>query len=235
MRKPTRLSETRRGDVRGWPPSAGNLKLYLNPVVSFNAPSATYPDSSGNNAAANLSGTSWNESTGRRALNSSGGYCLFSDSAALSPTAQITIAQWIRPTANGAAGNTTCTLFKGDISVLSPQSYGFLWLNTGEINFRWANGSALDGITPGSSPLNTWTHWCCTFASGVVRCYRDGFYLTGKTSTVTSLQDNSSPLAIGSGLITGAGNSPFPGYIGITLIYDRALSDGEVYDLYRRW
>lgn len=94
---------------------------------------------------------------------------------------------------------------------------------------RWENNTFLNSARNTSGPLadDTWHHLTCTYDGSDIKLYLNGI-LISTNSTAADIIDNDGLLTIG-GDETG---SELSGYIDDVRIYDRALSDSEVEELY---
>lgn len=89
-------------------------------------------------------------------------------------------------------------------------------------------------INPGISPSNEWEHLCCIFdsAENLMKFYINGKQV-GSRSPVTSLYSTTQPMVIGSRIKTAVNyDLNFNGAIDDVRIYNRALTENEILELY---
>jgi len=102
---------------------------------------------------------------------------------------------------------------------------------------RWefwiGNGSGWVKLLGPSISLNTWYHLIALYSSGQLRLYVDTV-LYGSLSETLS-KNTTSPLRIGAGATEGSPRYFFKGIIDEVRIYNRALSETEISDLYNHY
>lgn len=169
-------------------------------------------------------------------FNGSGDYISVADNNFLDLTTQGTLAAWIyinnyKPFAG--------IIHKGDNVSFSDEAYSLKFGSTGQDIKLFLNGT--DMLTISSLTIKTWYHITATWSPSGTKLYLDGNMITSTISTATVA--NSSGLNIGSQLPVLAGNNfinggidfgncPFDGKIDDVLIYNRALSDYEIAEIY---
>lgn len=187
----------------------------------------------------NTSSTAWgNGVTGKYnsslSFDGTDDYALVTDSASLSPTASVSISQWIYPTAAGGAGADVTTLMKGDIGVSTDQSYGFIFDNNRAISFRIGSTSTTDILTCNTVlTLNTWNHLVGVYNGTNMYVYLNGSLCTSASTAIAALKDTAESLSIGASVNNT--NTPvnyFTGRLDDTRIYSYALSANQIKRLF---
>jgi hypothetical protein len=182
------------------------------------------------------SATDWVSGKAGKALDYDGAddYLQISESATVSPTAAITVSQWIYPTAAGSAGGDLGPIWKGNVASGVDQSYGFLWLASRIISFRIGSASGIDSLDAvGALPLDTWTHVVGVYTGTTKLIYINGVLSDSSATSITAIKDTSQDLYIG-GTFATSNYRYFTGKIDETRIYNRALSATEVAALYAK-
>jgi glucose/arabinose dehydrogenase/chitodextrinase len=192
-------------------------------AYSFDAGSGTtVADVSGNGNTGTLTAATWVAGKYGGGLNFNGTTARVSvpASPSLALTNAMTLAAWIRPTAN-QNGWRTILQRQPDAYVLNASnSNGPLRPSGGGTlggSFQWVSG-------PTASPVNAWTHVAVTYDGSILRLYVNGIQVASKSASGT-IENSSSPLWIG-------GNNPygeyFNGSIDEARVYNRALSTAEI-------
>ncbi len=149
------------------------------------------------------------------------------DSASLDLTNAITLETWVSPQQLGSAGNNTILLFKGNIGVLTQQSYGMFYNNDGTVTFRVCDGSTcLNAGTGVVLPLNTFSHIVGTYDGTTVKFYVNGVLTNFFPFSLGTIFNSTNPLIIGSNAGT------FVGKMDEVSIYNRAITQGEVTSIF---
>lgn len=91
------------------------------------------------------------------------------------------------------------------------------------------NANASFGTLAGTIPLNAWVHLAGTFDGSAIRAYRDGALVSSTGLAGTTLHTGSMAVCFGRQIEVGAGMVGMLDEVGM---WDRALSDGEVSELY---
>ena len=136
--------------------------------------------------------------------------------AALNPTAALTLEAWVNPVSLPA----TSTIVRKDAQYL------LRVLNTGAVYFRiWKGGGLYDVTTAtGVVPIGAWSHVVATFNGATLTVYVDGVAV--KSVALTGAADSgTNPLYIASS--TGSYDY-FPGTVDEVAVYARALSAAQV-------
>jgi hypothetical protein len=167
-------------------------------------------------------------------------YIHVSDDDALDLSTEGTLAAWIFiHSYNDLAG----IIHKGDKGDFSDEAYSLqFWVdnggNDGKKRILFAltddSGNTYELKTPGNFHFNIglWYHVAATWDSTGMKLYVDGSESNSNKNVVT-VRNTDGGLNIGSQLIDGEsygsyGNCPFDGKIDDAVIYDRALSAGEI-------
>ncbi|PKI13148.1 LamG domain-containing protein [Colwellia sp. 12G3] len=148
-------------------------------------------------------------------------YVQVDDDDALDFTDELTITTWIYPTRLPTGNNLMSILSKDENYEFHVDSAGkiFWWWDTD--NFRTDNAVIVE--------LNKWYHIAITYKSGQQYIYVNG-QVAGDNDHLGLLNTNNDPLQIGQD--QGFNGRYFEGYIDEVKIYDGALSDTEVYDIF---
>jgi hypothetical protein len=132
----------------------------------------------------------------------------------------MTLAAWIRPTANQAGWRTILQRETDAYALNASNSKGALRPSGGATlggTFQWVSG-------PTASPVNAWTHVAVTYDGSILRLYVNGSQVA-TTAASGAIESTAGPLWIG-------GNSPygeyFQGIIDEARVYNRALSTTEI-------
>jgi|GEM_PF-6571748 len=151
----------------------------------------------------------------------------------LNPTQEFTIETWLflrQPISY--AGVVT----KGNLSTFE-ESYGlFIYGSSGKLSFivnGYGNSIGRTILVGPTVPLNTWVHAVATFSGTTMKIYMDG-YLRITKEHLMGIAPSLQPIQIGMYEKSSdpASTSGFNGLIDEVGIYNRALSDQEVFDLY---
>lgn len=154
------------------------------------------------------------------------------DSAALSPTAAVTLSLWFKGTVQNTSygNNSVAGIVNKDVGGATAQNppYGFQ-VSNGKLTFVVNNSSNVQaGVNAGGLIDNTWYHGVGTFDGTNLRIYLNGSLV--QSSTQTNLDDTTGLLRIGSQK-NGFGRY-FNGTIDEVRVYNRALNLSEVQALY---
>jgi len=204
----------------------------------------TASDSSGNGNDGTLNGdTSWTAGkVGSYALDfdGDGDYVEIADDDSLTPSSQITIAFWIYNRGGQMAGiwkYASCAADEG--SPGNSRAY-LMYIEDSSHKARLGifstvdNFDAIDSVS--TVPLNQWHHVAGTFNQGEAVVYIDGQLDNSTTLSVSSIMNDAQPLIIG-GSWEYCGEDSFQsalnGLADDVRIYDRALSAGEIWQLYQ--
>jgi len=149
------------------------------------------------------------------------------DSPSLHITSALTIDAWVNPS-NGDA-----IVLKGNFGTASGQPYGILvgatTATSEQIVFSIGNNSTFDRVASGSFiPLNAYTHIAGTYDGTTMRIYINGVLDMSKTTSIGTLNTiDTNPLRIGAG-----SSVPYNGAVDELEIFNRAISDTEVFNIY---
>lgn len=160
-------------------------------------------------------------------FNGSSAYVSVADNAAFKPTTAITIAFWIYWT-----GSTYSQIihrqdffaFKGyDISVDA----------TNQLQFGLGDGTANTYTFCGvnSVPLNTWTHFVCTWSNGgALTVYKNGSLLAVSSTFAGPISYAAGDLYFGRNSLAAGGY--FTGYLDEIRIYNTGITSGQALTMY---
>ncbi len=145
-------------------------------------------------------------------------YVSLGTSPTLTPSSAITMAAWTN------SNNDTLTqriLDKGTYFFRHQGKNVRCSIDTGSITILTTTGDHLKA--------NEWHHVACTWDGQNIRVYVDGVLIGGPTAKTGTMTDNGNQLRIGSDATHAL---PFSGKIDDVRLYNRALSDGEIKQLY---
>jgi hypothetical protein len=104
---------------------------------------------------------------------------------------------------------------------------------------KWESSSASNSPNYVSKPYtlsnNTWYHVAATYSAGTVKLFINGALQTTGTVANAELRSSAEPLYIGARYLPEADNAhyPFLGKIDEVRVYNRALSESEIQQLYQ--
>jgi len=181
-----------------------------------------------------IQGTTWTTGKINNALSFDGvnDYVNCGNGANLNPLNTISIAAWIYPNALTTEHHQTIVMREG----VAYQNYIF-WIPTREgsgdnLEFIVGTGSSNSFHTAGGViSAGKWQHVVVTMDGGRVLLYVDAVEKLNESET-NSFWQGIAPLVIGDRIRTGC-SDPFNGIIDDVRIYDRALSAGEIWQLYQ--
>lgn len=138
---------------------------------------------------------------------------------------------WINPSARAEAIRTL--IAQGGVGYGAFSTFYIAYTGGTNISFYLINtsGSVLFfNISQTLTPLNTWTHISANYNSGSFSAYTNGILrLTGSYVGPIRTSTGNYPTTIGSSI---APNQFFSGSIGITQVYNRALTPAEILQNY---
>lgn len=162
------------------------------------------------------------------------------DDDSLTPSSAITIALWLYNRGGQVAGiykYADCPDKTGHGSPGNSRAYYFVVNRSNRVDLCVHQARSIyDGITStGTVSLNQWHHIAATFDSGQAVVYIDGQPDNAKTLSVSSIMNDAQPLIIGGywEYCTPAFVNCLNGQVDDVRIYDRALSDEEIEQLYQ--
>jgi hypothetical protein len=155
------------------------------------------------------------------------------DNSLLEPgTGDFTVEAWINPTAY--AGSSRIVLAKTDGGNASDWGYGFRLSSVGSVFFEVGNGTTSTTSPTSTLNVNTWYQivgvWTNVAANTLV-LYVNGVSIGTRFHSFASIRNTTSPLYLGS-FNNGQFSQWFNGRIGITRIYNYALSTAEILSNY---
>lgn len=188
-----------------------------------------------NNGTLSGSGYGWHNATegvcrkgGCLSFSSAGGnYILFTSQLALN---SYTVLQWIN--ASGTGTTEECS-FSWENYPGSPRQMNIMSHNRGsnKIYYWEIQVGGTGGSSTNSSSLLQWTSIGSVRSSTTAKAYKNSTQIGGAI-TVASGSFTTSSLALGAHYYSSAANEKYNGYMDDTLIWNRALSDTEVANLY---
>ncbi len=186
----------------------------------------TWKDCSGYGNDGTLLGASFIDKDGLNTNGSGGNYVDITDSASIQLTTDFTLSAWVYPRESGVGS----IIAKGD-----PYREAFLLLlDSSQFRFYGSStGAAWDysSIVIGSSTINTWQHVCVTLDSvNGLKTYKNG--VTGGTSTAKTLKDTTGDVLRFGNRAYVSSMDPLSAKMDDIQIYNRALSAGEIKQLY---
>jgi hypothetical protein len=152
------------------------------------------------------------------------------NSANLQFTTALTLAAWVNPSSRGTVDNI---ISKWDAVSVNQRSYG-LGIGTDGRGFmalsRTGFGTDASLYTTLATPLNTWTHLAATYDGAFVRFYVNGVFDSelAYSGTIFNGTDDISIGALVGGVGVGASAYCFGGLIDEAVVYNRALTSGEI-------
>ena len=164
----------------------------------------------------------------------SGDYVRIPDNASLNPAQQITIAFWIYArTAGGGIYKYASCPSSGGSPGNSRAYYAIIGTNAQLVIYSAVNTS--DSLTSiGTVSLNQWQHIAATFNQGLAKIYINGQLDNTKTMSVSSIMNDAQPVTFGGywQYCTPTFVQTLNGMLDDVRIYNRALNNGEVQQLY---
>jgi hypothetical protein len=146
------------------------------------------------------------------------------DSAALK-LSHMTAEAWVAPAAPGYNAVIACG------SSTSNDDTWYLGVTNGFPQFLSHSNDLL--AAPSAIPMNQWTHLAISFDGTAKRLYVNGRPVASKSGLGTLIYDPAPvPVTIGGGWALNAPTDVFNGWIDEVSLYDRALTDGEIFDIY---
>jgi hypothetical protein len=209
------------------PPSSG--------LVSWWRGNGTATDSADGNNGMALNGATYGSGISGAAFSFDGidDHVRVTDSINLRITSAITLGAWVNRRSTGSFDEI---ISKWDAVWVDQRSYTMTITPDGYPSFSVSPfGTPTAGSVNGTSPvpLNTWTHIAGVYDGSNLRIYVNGVQ-RGQTAYSSGIFSGSSDLSIGAavgGVGVGGGISFFDGLLDEVVIYNRALSAGEVVTL----
>jgi hypothetical protein len=167
-----------------------------------------------------------------------GDYVSIPDADSLTPSSAMTISYWVQIGAEGGAGVYKLAFCPNESDSPGRSRAYYLSVSGPDNNVYFRIHSATntyDNLISTSEVLpGQWQHISATFDAGEAAIYINGQLDSSATMTVSSIMNDVQPLTIG-GLWSYCGADHFvnaDGIIDDLRIYDRALSAGEIEELY---
>ena len=154
-----------------------------------------------------------------------------SSSDSLNPVSQVSLTAWVKPTTMADNGSPVYRVIAGKYTSFTTTTQ--YWLIYHEVNrqFIFAVGNGSTVVTAGSptyEPDNQWHSIVGTYDGKNAKLYMDGLLLNTSAEMQGPLYTGTTVLNIGK----DSGARPYNGIIDELRIYNRALSEGEVAQLY---
>lgn len=125
-------------------------------------------------------------------------------------------------------GNTTDMRTPLSVLYRSPETTPYIRTCGNDLPFDLIN---IDWVTD-ACPLNKWTFFTWTFKLGKISIYQDGEMIAEQQFGFTELEQNFLPMDIGRDM-PGFNTEWLYGMLDEMCVFNRALSDEEIYELYR--
>lgn len=209
------------------------LVLHLNAGIANSYPGSgtTWTDLSGNGYNGALTnGPTFNTGNGGYiSFDGSNDFVDLGNQSVLNFTGGIfTIETWFYIPSSWTGGSQYPNLFsKGATAGWDTNGWSLFVFRDWSGPYAWGygarNGGSVDIVTRSSAPSNSYLHAVITLNGSTIRLYENG-------SQVTSSNQNVSPGSNSTGVLIGRDDNAlsFPGRVGITSAYNRALSESEV-------
>lgn len=167
-------------------------------------------------------------------------YVLVADSAVLNPVSGITAGAWIMPSAypQGDCDHRSLLAKTSDTAT----AWFLALYHGGHLRFvvYGPEGAYMSGYTANDTvPLNSWTHVVATYDAMMkaMKVYVNGTSVgvtpNGQSGSVGSLRQLPVPLLVATGRIAQPDPESFVGGIDDVILFNRALSDAEVLQLFQ--
>jgi len=159
-----------------------------------------------------------------------GDYVSVTDVASLDITDELTLSVWIKQD----TAQEQAFLGKWDYSA-NQRSYNMEFYSANAFRFALSsdgNWDADNSLTYATGfTTDVWYHMVCTYDGSTMRVYKDGAEVANKDRSI-SIHSGSAAATIAASLSNGVAAQHFDGSIDEVRIYNRALSEKEVRDLY---
>ncbi len=226
-------------------PNDLNNGLVLNMPFSGNTQDLSGNNNHGTNFGATLGTDRKGQANSAYEFNGSTNYIDITDANSLDVTQEATFSIWIYQTAiNYDTGNNAYNgriIEKGNAGIdngylidaihsASSSQPSYCGSNQGRIRFIGGEGMSANSCYG----FNNWQHIVVTFKDGVIKVYYNGVLNATKTITRKFIPVNNLPVRIGATQpLSGFEYSSFKGKIDDIRIYNRALSEAEIQQLYQ--
>jgi len=169
-----------------------------------------------------------------QAFNISSNGVLVIDNVSLRMTKELSIECWVNPTTvSGSIWRTILSKSDSPTGFGSANSY-YLGASNGFVVLKVSpNGANMVSLSsPQPLPTGLWTHVAATYDSAALRLYLNGA-LVAETNYSSGIFAGTSDVGIGAVPLQRASwYLPWSGYLDEISLYNRALSDGEIQDIY---
>jgi hypothetical protein len=164
------------------------------------------------------------------------GYLEVPDGPDLNPAGSFTIEGWIFPRSDGMQ-----VLMQKWVDAGNQRCYSFYTEPNRVLAFAIADDAkqwnvSFQHFTTGSNafPLNVWSHVAAVYdqSTGTRKIYVNGLEAAGRTDEPITLTASSANVGIGGGFNQGFPNAFFNGILDEISFYSRALTAGEISDIY---
>ena len=231
---------TARGNVLHFTTADVDISAFLSLWQLDESSGTTAHDSIGSNHGTLYGNPQWTTGKIGGALNFDGvdDYVKIPDDDSLNPAQQITIAYWIcaRTAGGGVYKYASCPDQTGKGSPGNSRAYTFGIGGDSKAGLTiYMTRDLADSIqSVNTVSLNQWHHIAATFNQGQAAIYIDGQLENTKTMSVSSIMNDAQPVMLGGywEYCTPKFVSTLSGMLDDVRIYSRALSDGEVQQLY---
>ena len=186
------------------------------------------------------SGTTFNSSNaGTMALNGTSAYGSGNNFLSVGPTSSFTVCTWVKYNSTVTSGPARCSAvakaantndFEAVLGFPYTYSSSKLGLEVGKAGVQSQTAYSIN-----SNPTGIWYHLCGVFMNGSGNFYINSVYQSTVTynATVNTASTNSNAWAFGTEPFNGSAGGPFVnGNIGPTCIYNRILSNDEIFQNY---
>ena len=213
-----------------------NLVLYYDPsdAASYSGSGTTINDLSGNGLSGTMSDITYTDPY--FSYNGASSKITVADNALLEPgTGDFTWEAWLYTSAPVTDGGVT-KFFIGKST--TPNSYQFrIFLSAASYNRIQVgiNLTSFGPTAPTALSVNTWQHVVCVWknvSTNSLEIFVNGVSKVSTSHSISSVENNSGPLYIGTNDANPSGTSWWDGRIGIVRLYNTALSSSQVLQNY---
>ncbi|MCU0320628.1 MAG: LamG domain-containing protein [Flavobacteriales bacterium] len=135
---------------------------------------------------------------------------------------------WVKP--DFVTGMERTLAYKAVGTSASDHIWSLAFVNATALRFRLRTGGTTTELMspPGTLFSGVWYHVVASYTGTQLRIHVNGALMASTNASGTQGFHPQSPASIGA---TPSGSAPFSGWIDDVRIYDRGLSDGEIFDL----